>query len=256
MTRVIKIGGRPQQDVALAAALASHWASSRFSGGLVVVHGGGVEISELQATLGGVPRFVNGRRATTERDIGVVRMALSGSANKRLVSTLVDHGVDAVGLSGEDASLIGALPLSAAELGYVGVPKTINVILLRHLLGAGYLPVISPVSRDLSGTMGAALNVNGDDAAAAIAMALQATELLLVTDVPGIMCDGALVPRLRSDTAAQFIADRTITGGMRAKVDAGLTAITGGVPRVRISDIESIGDRGRGTVLYAIGERS
>lgn len=256
MTRVIKIGGRPQQDAALAAMLAIGWASSRFSGGLVVVHGGGAEISELQATLGSVPRFVNGRRATTERDMAAVRMALSGTANKRLASSLVDNGIDAVGLSGEDASLIGALPLNAAELGCVGVPKTINVTLLRHLLGGGYLPVISPVSRDLSGTIGGGLNVNGDDAAAAIAIALHATELLLVTDVPGIMCDGAVVPRLRSDTAAQLIADRTITGGMRAKVDAGLAALTGGVPRVRISDIGAIGDPIRGTVLHAIGERS
>ncbi|HEY5061447.1 MAG TPA: acetylglutamate kinase [Gemmatimonadaceae bacterium] len=256
MTRVIKIGGRPQQDAALAVTLARDWARSRLNGGLVVVHGGGAEISELQATLGGASKFVDGRRATTQRDIGVVRMALSGSANKRLASTLVDHGVDAVGLSGEDAALIGALPLNPSELGCVGVPKTINVTLLRHLLDAGYLPVISPLSRDLSGTMGAALNVNGDDAAAAIAVALHATELLLVTDVPGIMCDGALVPRLRSDTAAQLIADRTVTGGMRAKVDAGLAAIAGGVPRVRISDVESIADHGRGTVLYATGERS
>lgn len=178
MTRVIKIGGRPQADPALPSSLASGWSST--NGGLVLVHGGGDEVSTLQAALGGSTKFVNGRRVTTEKDIELVRMALSGSANKRLVSSLVANGINAVGLSGEDASLIGATPMNAEQLGYVGEPRSVNVAFLRHLLSGGYLPVISPVSRDASGTLGSALNVNGDDAAAAIAVALGAAELLLV----------------------------------------------------------------------------
>jgi acetylglutamate kinase len=254
VTRVIKIGGRPQTEPGLAAALASGW--SRANGGLVLVHGGGDEVSTLQAALGGSTTFVDGRRVTTEKEIDLVRMALSGSANKRLVATLVERGVAAVGLSGEDAALIGASPMDAERLGHVGVPTKINVAFLRYLLAGGYLPVISPVSRDASGTLGAALNVNGDDAAAAIAIAIGAAELLLVADVPGVMSDGAIIPTLTPELARQLTDNATIVGGMRAKLQAGLSAIAGGVSRVRISDIAAIADPSRGTELRAIGELS
>ena len=259
MTRVIKIGGRPQSDPTLAGALASGWKHGNgngATGGLVLVHGGGDEVSTLQAALGGTAQFVNGRRVTTAKDIDLVRMALSGSANKRLVSTLVENGINAVGLSGEDASLIGASPMDAERLGYVGAPTTVNVAFLRHLLSGGYLPVISPVSRDATGTLGAALNVNGDDAAAAIAVALGAAELLLVADVEGVMRDSVVIPTLTPDNARALIADGTAVGGMQAKLQAGLAAIAGGVPRVRISDIKAIDDLSRGTVLRAIGDLS
>ena len=253
MTRVIKIGGRPQSDPALPMELAADWATARLNGGLVLVHGGGDEISQLQATLGGSTQFVDGRRVTSERDIDVVRMALSGNANKRLVSRLVGHGIAAVGISGEDASLIAAVPIDAATLGFVGVPTTINVTLLRHLLSGGYLPVISPVSRDALGAMGTALNVNGDDAAAAIAVAMKATELLLIADVEGVLRDGVAIRHLTPAAAAALTADGTVTGGMRAKLDAALTALAAGVPRVRISDLSGIGDLTRGTVLQHSG---
>lgn len=253
MTRVIKIGGRPQSDPELASKIALEWATARLNGGVVLVHGGGDEVSLLQAMLGGSTSFVNGRRVTTERDIDIVRMALSGTANKRLVSNLVHCGIDAVGVSGEDASLIGASPMNADELGFVGVPKTINVAFLRHLLSGGYLPVISPVSRDANGIMGVALNVNADDAAAAIAIAMQAAELLLVADVEGVVCDGIVISSLTPDMAARLMADGTAGGGMRAKLDAGLAALAAGVPRVRISDIGGISDPTRGTALQAIG---
>jgi acetylglutamate kinase len=253
-TRVIKIGGRPQADPALAGALASGWAQT--NGGLVLVHGGGDEVSTLQAALGGSTKFVNGRRVTTEKDIELVRMALSGSANKRLVSSLVQSGIHAVGLSGEDAALIAASPMDAEQLGYVGVPTTINVAFLRHLLSGGYLPVISPVSQDGTRTLGAALNVNGDDAAAAIAVAMGAGELLLVADVAGVMHDGRVISELDADHARRLVADGVIVGGMQAKLQAGLSALAGGVPRVRISDIAAIADPSRGTTLRGIGDPS
>jgi acetylglutamate kinase len=254
LTRVIKVGGRPQSDPSLASTLASGWAQT--NGGLVLVHGGGDEVSTLQTALGGSATFVGGRRVTTKKDIELVRMALSGSANKRLVASLVHNGIDAVGLSGEDAALIAASPMDAERLGYVGVPTTVNVAFLRHLLSGGYLPVISPVSRDARGTLGSALNVNGDDAAAAIAVALGAAELLLVADVPGVVRDGEVVPELTPDAARELVAAGVIVGGMLAKLQAGLSAIAGGVPCVRISDIAAIADPSRGTSLRGIGELS
>jgi acetylglutamate kinase len=245
--QVIKIGGRPQADPSLGALVAQSW--SRSNGRLVLVHGGGDEVSTLQQALGGAAQFVNGRRVTTERDIDLVRMALSGSANKRLVAALVGNGVAAVGLSGEDASLIGAEPMNADELGFVGVPGRINVDFLLHLLAGGYLPVISPVSRDERGLMGVALNVNGDDAAAAIAAALRAEELLLVADVAGVMRHGAIVPALTCTEARGLLADGTAAGGMRAKLQAALAALDAGIPRVRISDLAAIADPNLGTVI-------
>jgi acetylglutamate kinase len=251
VTQVIKIGGRPQSDPTLGALVAQGW--RRSNGRLVLVHGGGDEVSTLQQALGNAAQFVDGRRVTTERDIDLVRMALSGSANKRLVATLTGYGLSAIGLSGEDASLIVARPMDAERLGYVGVPERINVGFLRHLLAGGYLPVISPVSRDESGALGVALNVNGDDAAAAIAAALHADDLLLVADVPGVLRDGRVVPVLTADDAHQLIHDGTAVGGMRAKLQAALAALGAGVPRVRISDLAAIADPDRGTVLLTAG---
>lgn len=248
MTRVIKIGGRPQSDPALGPALAAAW---QHDGGLVLVHGGGDEVTALQKALGGSTQFVDGRRVTGEKDIEIIRMGLSGSANKRLVASLVQNGITAVGLSGEDASLISATPMDAEQLGFVGAPSEINTKFLQHLLTGGYLPVISPVSRDGSGTMGSALNVNGDDAAAAIAVAIKASELILVADVEGVLSDGAVVGELTSETARALVANGTIVGGMQAKLQAGLSAIAGGVSRVRISDIAAITDPRRGTSLRA-----
>src|SRR5262249_54290131 len=125
-----------------------------------------------------------------------------------------------------------------------------------HLLAGGYMPVVSPVSRDASGTLGGALNVNGDDAAAAIAAALGAAELLLVADVAGVMRDGQVIPCLTPDAARALMADGTAAGGMQAKLQAALSALAGGVPQVRISDLAAIDDLNRGTLLRRFGELS
>lgn len=253
-TRVIKIGGRPQSDPSLSRRIAQLW-----NGGttpLVIVHGGGDEVTLLQQAFGVEARFSGGRRVTSAEDIDIVRMALSGSANKRLVATLVSSGVAAVGLSGEDASLFMAVPVDQENLGYVGTPHRTNIDLLWHLITGGYVPVISPVSRNACAgasaqTLGGAvaLNVNGDDAAAATAVALAASELLLVADVPGVMSDGAVVPRLTTATARELIESGTAAGGMRAKLEAALSALAGGVERVRVGDVASIDDASRGTLL-------
>ena len=254
-TRVLKIGGRPQSDPRLP----SHIARLGSGAGcpLVVVHGGGDEVTMLQTALGAEARFAGGRRVTSAQDIEVVRMALSGSANKRLVAALVSNGVRALGISGEDAALFTATPVDPERLGYVGAPHRVNVELLWHLLDGGYVPVVSPVSRNAClGATGAqslgdvaALNVNGDDAAAALAVALAAGELLLVVDVPGVMSDGAVIPRLGTVVARHLIASGTAAGGMRAKLEAALAALDGGVERVRIGDIAAIDDPSAGTLL-------
>ncbi|HUF64484.1 MAG TPA: acetylglutamate kinase, partial [Gemmatimonadaceae bacterium] len=182
MTRVLKLGGRAQSSTELLDALVAAWTERRSD--LCLVHGGGEEISALQRALGIEPVFVGGRRATTVRDLELVRMALSGAANKRLVTALVDRGVAAWGISGEDAGLLQATPLPSDELGLAGTPTRVNPAPLQLLLERGYLPVVSPVARSAAGS--GALNVNGDDAAAALAAALEAEELLFVSDVAGV----------------------------------------------------------------------
>jgi acetylglutamate kinase len=215
--------------------------------GAVIVHGGGDEISALQKALGVSSQFVEGRRVTSAQDVDIVRMALSGTANKRLVSALVHEGVRAVGLSGEDASLIAATPVDTARMGHVGSPQRINSSLLLHLIDGGYLPVVSPVSRNVGHELGPALNVNADDAAAAIAIAIEADELLLVSDVPGVLVDGEPVPTLTCKRARALIADGSATGGMQAKLLAAIAAVNGHVPCVRITDMGGIKDQARGT---------
>jgi acetylglutamate kinase len=253
MTRVIKVGGRPQQDPALVTALAA--ATSATPGALVVVHGGGDEIGALQRLHGAEARFIGGRRVTSALDLEIVRMALSGSANKRLVATLVGAGVRAVGISGEDAGMLRATPIDVDRYGFAGTPESVDARLLRALLAGGFLPVISPVSRASEGAESVTLNVNGDDAAAAIAAALGATELLLVSDVEGVRVDGMAMASLGEDEARDLIERGVAAGGMGAKLQAALAALEGGVERVRISDIAAIEDVDRGTVLTRVGSQ-
>jgi acetylglutamate kinase len=251
MMRVIKVGGRSQLDPLLTGALAAtHRAAP---GSLVVVHGGGDEVSALQRLYGAISEFKDGRRVTSVLDLEIIRMALSGSANKRLVSALVAANVPAIGLSGEDAALLSATPLDPGQFGFVGVPSQVNVGLLMHLLTGGYLPVLSPVSRCTDPSEGLTLNVNGDDAAAAIAVAIEADEFLVVSDVAGVLVDGVPVATLAPDDAQRLIDDGTAQGGMAAKLQAAIVALDGGVERVRISDIAAIEQLERGTVLTRMG---
>ena len=249
--RVIKVGGRPQHDPSLPLAIAA--AHRAAPGATVIVHGGGDEVSSLQRLYGLSAEFKGGRRVTSVLDLEIIRMALSGSANKRLVSALVGAGVPAVGVSGEDAALLTARAVDLAAFGFVGHPAEVNVGLLAHLCAGGFLPVISPVSRNADALEGSTLNVNGDDAASAIASALDADELLLVSDVEGVFEDGEVVSCLDADHALQFIDDGIALGGMRAKLQAATAALEGGVRLVRISDIGAIGCGDRGTSITRVG---
>ena len=246
VTTVVKLGGRVQGDPALPATLARAW--RRTEGALVIVHGGGDEVTALQRRLGQEPTFVGGRRVTAAEDIDALRMALSGLANKRLVAALVGAGVQAVGVSGEDAGIIAAEP-DGGGLGLVGRPTSVNVRVLRHLLVGGYLPVLSPLARGPGGP----LNVNGDDVASAVAAALGSphgeVELLLLSDVPGVLLGGVPAATLDVDAALAAVADGSATGGMAAKLEAAGAALAGGVTQVRIGDLTALDDRARGTVV-------
>ena len=248
MMRVVKIGGSAQGDPRITAALCHAWNDS--PGDVCVVHGGGDEISSMQRALGREAAFVGGRRVTSKSDLDLLRMVLSGVVNKRLVNGLVAAGIPAIGLSGEDDALIGAELIDAASLGFAGRPTAINVQLLRTLMHAGYMPVISPVAYDATSGMGGALNVNGDDAAAAIAVSLKAEELLLIADVEGVRgAQGDVVQFLSIESARDLIASGVAAGGMAAKLESAHAAVMAGVDRVRICDLAGLVDSERGTFV-------
>jgi acetylglutamate kinase len=243
---VIKIGGRAQGDPQLIANLA---AATGRGESLVVVHGGGDEVSALQRRLGLEPQFRGGRRVTSVEDLDLVRMVLSGATNKRLVAQLISAGVRAVGVSGEDGPLLTAR-ITDPDFGKVGGAITAHPTLLTHLWSGGFIPVVSPVGRDVDDSKGGGLNVNGDDAAAAIAASLGADELLLVADVAGVRDDaGAVIPELNETSARALIVGGVAKGGMAAKLEAGVLALRGGARRVRIGDLRAITDAAAGTRL-------
>jgi acetylglutamate kinase len=243
--RVVKIDGRAQSDPSLSRRLAV--VASR-GDGLVVVHGGGDEVSAFQRRLGTEPTFVGGRRVTTEDDMEIVRMVLSGSINKRLVRQLLDCGVAAIGISGEDGGLLPALLLDDGALGAVGEPMQADARPIEALLSAGFVPVISPLGRHAE--TGQGLNINGDDAAAAIAGALRADELLLLADVPGVLdAAGTTIGSITADAIDALIASGVARGGMSAKLQAARRALASGVAVVRISDVTALADPNVGTRL-------
>jgi acetylglutamate kinase len=241
----VKIGGRAQSDPALPRLLAQ---VVRAGDELVVVHGGGDEVTALQRRLGSEPTFIGGRRVTTEEDMDVVRMVLSGAVNKRLVRQLLHEGIAAVGISGEDGGLLPARLLDDGALGAVGEPLNADPRPVEALLAAGFVPVVSPLGRHAE--TGQGLNVNGDDAAAAIAGALGADELLLLADVPGVLdAAGSLVPAIPADAVDGMIASGVARGGMSAKLQAAVRALAAGVSAVRISDVNALLDPEAGTRL-------
>jgi acetylglutamate kinase len=247
--RVVKIGGRVQNDPALCAALVA--AERAAPGGMVVVHGGGDEVSSMQRRLGLEPRFVGGRRVTTDAELEIVRMVLSATANKRLVMQCRSAGLRAVGVSGEDGGLLTAHVAYGAPLGRVGARVQADAALLHDLMAAGWFPIVSPVARDGDDPAGSGLNVNGDDAAAAIAAAMCADELVFVADVAGVLVDGRVVPSLSQDEASTLVDRGIADGGMAAKLGAARSALESGVMRVRIADLAALTDANRGTLLVA-----
>jgi acetylglutamate kinase len=247
-TRVVKFGGRAQSDPHLPQQLA---AAARAAGArVVVVHGGGDEVSAMQRRLGLEPQFVGGRRVTSAADLEVVRMLLSGTVNKRLVAQLVTAGARAVGISGEDAGLLNAR-VTDPTFGRVGREVHADAQLINDLLDGGWLPVISPVARDRDSTDGAGLNVNGDDAATALAVALQASELCFVADVDGVLEDGVRIPQLDPPSIRALAERGVVQGGMLAKLEAAVAALDAGVGAIRIGTLACLTDPHAGTTIVS-----
>ena len=202
---------------------------------VVLVHGGGPEISELKK-LGKQPQFVDGLRVTDQETVDIVQMVLAGKVNKTLVNLLEMKGGKAVGLSGMDGRLIEA-KMKDERLGFVGEVTKIHIGPVHDLLDKGYIPVVSTVGCDKQGN---AYNINGDTAAAHIAGALNAERLIMMTDIAGILRDkddpSTLIPEITLSQAKELYASGVISGGMIPKVDCCVTALHAGVKNVVIMD--------------------
>ena len=224
---------------------------------VVLVHGGGPEISDLMDRLGKKPEFVNGLRVTDKETVDIVQMVLAGKVNKTLVNLIEMKGGKAMGISGMDGRLIEA-KIKDERLGYVGKITKVNISPVLDLLEKGYIPVISTLGCDRHGN---AYNINGDTAAAYIAGALQAERLFMMTDVAGILRDkddpASLITEITIDEAEQLGREGIISGGMIPKVDCCIEAIHKGVKNVIIMDgrvphsilMELLTDEGAGTMV-------
>ncbi len=224
---------------------------------IVLVHGGGPEITDLMNRLGKQAEFVDGLRVTDKETVDIVQMVLAGKVNKTLVNLLEMHGGKAIGLSGMDGRLIEAAPKDA-RLGYVGTVTKIHQKPIMDLLNNGYIPVISTIGCDRQGN---AYNINGDTAAAHIAGALAAERMILMTDIAGILRDkndpATLIPEMTLREARDLRESGVISGGMIPKVDCCVTALNAGVKNAVIMDgrvphsilMELLTNEGAGTWL-------
>ena len=224
---------------------------------VVLVHGGGPEISSTMKKLGKQAQFVNGLRVTDKETVDIVQMVLAGKVNKDLVNLLQMKGGHAVGLSGIDGGILEAT-MKNESLGFVGDITKVRTRPITDLLEKGYIPVVSTVASDRQGNV---YNINGDTAAAVIAGALQAERMILMTDIAGILRDkddpDSLIPDLTVSQARQLFYDGVISGGMIPKVECCIEAIEHGVKHVVIMDgrvshsilMELLTDEGAGTMV-------
>jgi acetylglutamate kinase len=232
---VVKFGGNAMGDDEAMADFARDIVLMRQVGiNPVVVHGGGPMINDLLKRLGIQSEFVRGKRVTDKATVEVVEMVLTGLVNKRIVQAIMDEGGRAVGLSGKDDDLM-VCEADDPELGFVGRPVEMNVQVLRDLFKAGIIPVVAPVATGMSALE--TFNVNGDTAAGAIAGALKADRLLLLTDVSGVKDEsGAVVTELSPEQVREMTRQGTIAGGMIPKTETALAALEEGVRAVVILD--------------------
>src|SRR5262245_3929459 len=267
-TVVVKYGGHAMGEEALAKSFARDIVLMEQTAiNPVVVHGGGPQIGGMLKRLGIKSEFADGLRITDAATIEVVEMVLAGSINKQIVGFINEAGGKAVGLCGKDGNMVLARKLSRrvvdpgshieriVDLGFVGEPEKVDITVLNQILGRELIPVLAPLATSKDGTT---YNVNADTFAGAIAGALHAKRLLLLTDVPGVLDKSKnLIKELSADEARALIADGTITGGMIPKVETCIYALEAGVEGVVILDgkvphavlLELLTDHGAGTLM-------
>jgi acetylglutamate kinase len=269
-TIVVKFGGHAMGEPDYVSAFAADIALLDQVGARpVVVHGGGPQIGEMLRKLQIESNFVDGLRVTDEATISVVEMVLAGGINKALVAAIATAGARAVGISGKDANLITARKLlaqpkardsaieEAIDIGFVGEPSKIDTEVLDALSQRDLIPVVAPVGR---GEDGMTYNINADTAAGAIAAALGATRMLMLTDVAGVLDkSGKLITELSVSEAESLIRDGTVSGGMIPKVETCIQAVLGGAEAAVIMDgraphsllVELFTEHGMGTFIKA-----
>lgn len=263
-TIVIKYGGAAMVDDALRASTITDIAMLKYLGlNVVVVHGGGNEITELLAKLGKETKFINGLRVTDAETAKIAEMVLSGSIGKGLVQKFEENGINAVSISGKDGQLLKAKKKSGPDLGFVGEVEKVDTTLLKTLMASGYVPVIAPVGFDWDSNT---YNINADYAASAIAGALNAKKLVFITDVDGILTDkdnpDTIISKLTVKQAQDFIASGVIKGGMIPKVECCLDGLNKGVESVHVLNgktphsilLEIFTHEGAGTMLVKENE--
>ena len=265
---VIKYGGHAMGDRAAAEDFAEDVVLLEQSGiKPIVVHGGGPQIGKMLEKLGIKSEFKGGLRVTDAATVEVVEMVLAGSINKQIVGWIGVEGGKAVGLSGKDGNMVTARKVTrtaidpdsniekVVDLGFVGEPEHVNRAVLDQVLQAELIPVLAPVA---TGQDGQTYNVNADTFAGAIAGAMTAKRLLLLTDVPGVLDKNkALIPEMTIDDCRRLIADGTITDGMIPKIETCIYALERGVEAVVILDgkvphavlLELFTDHGAGTLI-------
>ena len=254
---VIKLGGHAMGSDAAMASFARDVMLMRTVGvNPVVVHGGGPMIDTMLARLDVPTRRVDGQRVTDAAIIEVVEMVLSGTVNKRIAQAITAAGGHGVGLSGKDAGLIACAPTDPA-LGFVGTPTAVNIALLQHLFAAEMIPVIAPLGADADGQT---YNINADIVAGAVARALGADRLLLLTDVAGVRdFSGEVVTDLTAGDVERMTTEGVIAGGMIPKTETALAAVRGGVRAAVIVDgrvpnavlLELFTEHGAGSIIRA-----
>jgi acetylglutamate kinase len=265
---VVKYGGHAMGDEPVARDFARDIVLLEQSGvNPVVVHGGGPQIGDMLKRLGIKSEFAAGLRVTDAATVEIVEMVLAGSINKQIVGFINEAGGRAVGLCGKDGNMVLARKLSRAvadpgshiekivDLGFVGEPAKVDITVLDQILGRELIPVLAPVA---AGLEGGTFNVNADTFAGAIAGALKAKRLILLTDVPGVLDKSKkLIKQLTLADARRLIADGTISGGMIPKVETCIDALDQGVEGVVILDgkvphavlLELLTDHGAGTLI-------
>lgn len=257
---VIKYGGSAMTDEKLKRSVMNDVSVLSALGiRVVLVHGGGPEISDISKRMGIAPRFVNGLRYTDRDTAEIARMALAGKVNKSLVDLLQSAGCKAVGLCGEDGHMLRCEMISR-ELGYVGRIVNVDTRIIDDVLGLGYVPVISPIGFDGDGNI---YNINADTAAAAIAGAIGAESLILMTDIKGLLEDkddpDSLIKKVYVSDIPALVKQGIISGGMIPKIECCKEAIRRGVNKVFITDgrvyhsilVEILSEEGSGTMFYS-----